>query len=113
MKIIVLDCSVPRVAVIKNVPAEIGGDGDRLERFLEENGFHCSNCSWMVTENEQCNEADVFMFRPRAEHVGQLDINTHEYHEEYYEEEEFPEHEYTREELDEGEELAEGEEIND
>jgi hypothetical protein len=110
MKVIVLDYSVPRVAVIKNVPAEVGGEGERLERFLEQNGFHCSNCSWMVTENDQCNEAEVFEFRPRAEHVGQFDINTHDYQEEYHEEEQ---PDYPREELAEGEELVEGEEIND
>ena len=87
MKVIVLDYSVPRVAVVKNVPSEVGGDGDRLEKFLEENGFHHSNCSWMIAENDQCNEADVFEFRPRAEHVGQFDINTNDYYEEEYHEE--------------------------
>ena len=87
MKVIVLDYSVPRVAVIKNVPSEVGGDAERLEKFLEENGFHRSNCSWMIAENDQCNEADVFEFRPRAEHVGQFDINTNDYYEEEYHEE--------------------------
>ena len=125
MKVIILDYSVPRVAVIKNVLDEVGHNGERLERFLEENGFHCGNCSWMVTENDQCNEAEVFEFRPRAEHVGHFDINTHDYPEEEYEE--YPEEEYEEnyeeeqsesesdypyEELEEGEELDEGEEIN-
>ena len=87
MKVIVLDYSVPRVAVVKNVPSEVGGDGERLEKFLEENGFHRSNCSWMIAENDQCNEAVVFEFRPRAEHIGQFDINTNDYYEEEYHEE--------------------------
>lgn len=87
MKVIVLDYSVPRVAVVKNVPSEVGGDGERLEKFLEENGFHHSNCSWMIAENDQCNDVDVFEFRPRAEHVGQFDINTNDYYEEEYHDE--------------------------
>ena len=87
MKVIILDYSIPRVVVVKNVPSEVGGDGERLEKFLEENGFHCSNCSWMAVENDQCNEADVFEFRPRAEHVGQFNINTDDYYEEEYDDE--------------------------
>ena len=87
MKVIVLDYSVPRVAVVKNVPSEVGGDGERLEKFLEENGFHRSNCSWMIAENDECNQADVFEFRPRAEHVVQFDINADDYCEEEYHEE--------------------------
>ena len=119
MKVIILDYSVPRVAVIKNVLDEVGHNGERLERFLEENGFHWGNCSWMVTENDQCNEAEVFEFRPRAEHTGYFDINTHDYPEEEYEEnyeeeqsESESESDYPYEELEEGEELDEGEEIN-
>ena len=87
MKVIILDYSVPRVVVVKNVPSEVGGDDERLEKFLEENGFHHSNCSWMIAENDQCNEADVFEFRPRAEHVGQFNINTDDYYEEEYDDE--------------------------
>ena len=47
MKIIILDYSVPRVAIIKNVPSEITSEqynDDKavynLESFLEQNGFH-------------------------------------------------------------------------
>ena len=83
MKIIILDYSVPRVAIIKNVPSEITSEQyntDKtvynLESFLEQNGFHCDNCSWMITDDDQCNEADILEFHARAEHVNSFDINT-------------------------------------
>ena len=78
MKILILDYSAPRVAVIKRVPPEITSEQHIVENFLEQNGFHCSNCHYMVTEDDQCNEADILEFRARAEHVGQFDINTQE-----------------------------------
>ena len=76
MKIIILDYSVPRVAIIKNVPSEITSEQYNIESFLEQNGFHCDNCSWMITEDDQCNEADILEFHARAEHVSSFDINT-------------------------------------
>ena len=121
MKVIVLDYSCPRVAIIKDVPAEVCNDGGRLEEYLQANGFHPSNCSWMSVEDWACNDIEVFKYRAVSEHVGGFDINPagmgdphpEEYHEEMdiAPEEEVPE--YTREELAEGDELAEGETIND
>ena len=122
MKVIVLDYSCPRVAIIKDVPADVCNDGGRLEEYLSASGFHPSNCSWMSVEDWTCNDIEVFKYRAVSEHVGGFDINTdgmgdphpEEYQEEEYQEE--PENvgaEYhPREELMEGEELAEGEELN-
>ena len=116
MKVIVLDYSCPRVAIIKDVPAEVCNDGGRLEEYLSANGFHPSNCSWMSVEDWTCNDIEVFKYRAVSEHVGGFDINTDgmgdPHPEEYQEEPEIVEEEGIREELMEGEELAEGEEIN-
>ena len=76
MKILILDYSAPRVAVIKRVPPEITSEQHIVENFLEQNGFHCNNCHYMVTEDDQCNEADILEFHARAEHVSSFDINT-------------------------------------
>ena len=76
MKIIILDYSILRVAIIKNVPLEITSKQYNIESFLEQNGFHCDNCSWMITEDDQCNEVDILEFHARAEHVNSFDINT-------------------------------------
>lgn len=80
MKIIVLDNSVPRVVIIKCVPLEIVSDKYTLEDFLEQNGFHCDNCSWMIIDNDQCNEIDILEFHARAEYIGRFDINTQDYY---------------------------------
>lgn len=76
MKIIVMDYSNTRLAVIKDVPAGIVNDGEQTERFLESNGFHCSNCSWMTTEDHVCNEIEVFSYKSNIDHKGNLDINS-------------------------------------
>ena len=76
MKIIILDYSILRVAIIKNVPLEITSKQYNIESFLEQNSFHCDNCSWMITEDDQCNEVDILEFHARAEHVSSFNINT-------------------------------------
>lgn len=76
MKLIILDYSIPRVAIIKDVPAEICNCSDRLEKFLYDNGFKPSHCSWMSVEDGDCNDIAVFKYRTISEHVGEFDINT-------------------------------------
>ena len=50
MKLIILDYSSPRIAIIKDVPAEICNSSDRVEKYLHDNGFKPTNCSWMSVE---------------------------------------------------------------
>lgn len=121
MKVIVLDYSCPRVAIIKDVPAEVCNDNGRLEAYLSDSGFHPSNCSWMTVEDWACNDISVFKYRVVNEHVGEFDINPDGMGDPQPEAEPEPEPqpepepEYwavpEQEELAEGEELDEGEEI--
>lgn len=120
MKVIILDYSCPRIAIIKDVPAEICNDGGRMEGYLSTNGFNPSNCSWMSVDDWACNDIAVYKYRSISEHVGGFDINPDgmgdPHPEEYYNEPYIAEEdnsECQREELMEGEELAEGEVIND
>lgn len=76
MKIIILDYSSPRIAIIKDVPAEICNSSDRVEKYLHDNGFKPSHCSWMSVEDGDCNYISVFKYRTISEHVGGFDINT-------------------------------------
>lgn len=72
MKLIILDYSSPRIAIFKDVPAEICNSSDRLEKYLYDNGFKPSQCSLSV-EDDDCNDISVFNI---SEHVGGFDINT-------------------------------------
>ena len=76
MKVIILDYSSPRIAIIKDVPAEICNSSDRVEKYLHDNGFKPTNCSWMSVEDGDCNDISVFKYRTISEHVGEFDINT-------------------------------------
>lgn len=76
MKLIILDYSSPRIAIIKDVPAEICNSSDRVEKYLHDNGFKTTNCSWMSVEDDDCNDIAVFKYRTISEHVGGFDINT-------------------------------------
>jgi hypothetical protein len=82
MKIIVMDYSNCRLAVIREVPKAIAEDSASLEMFLEHNGYHCSNCSWMATEDWQCNEIEVFTFKPSMERRGSLNVDSIPVHDE-------------------------------
>ena len=100
MKVIILDYSCSRVAIIKDVPEEICNNNSRMEKFLSSNGFHPSNCSWMSVNNWECNDVEVFKYRANCEHVGCFDINTCDTGNSQ------------QEELAEGDVLEEGEELN-
>ena len=76
MKLIILDYSSPRVAIIKDVPAEICNSSDRVEKYLHDNGFKPTNCSWMSVEDGDCNDISVFKYHTISEHLGEFDINT-------------------------------------
>lgn len=118
MKVIVLDYSCPRVAIIKDVPSEVCNDNGRLEDYMYNNaGFKPGNCSWMTVEDWCCNDIDVLKYRVNTEHVGGFNINPEGMGDPQPEPEPEPEPEYwaepEHEELEEGEELAEGEELDE
>lgn len=95
MKLIILDYSSPRIAIIKDVPAEICNSSDRLEKYLYDNGFKPTNCSWMSVEDGDCNDISVFKYHTISEHVGEFDINTDGMGDPEPEKEEFSDEEFS------------------
>ena len=74
MKVIILDYSCSRVAIIKDVPEEICNDNSRMEKFLSSNGFHPSNCSWMSVDNWDLYDIEVYKYRADCEHAQQEEL---------------------------------------
>jgi len=56
MNIVVLDYSCSQVFIYQNVsipePKENEDFDDKVQEFLDEKGFHLSNCEWMSSEEE-------------------------------------------------------------
>ena len=50
INIAVMDYSTCSVTLLS--PILESGDSEGIEEFLVSEGYHLSNCNWMVTENE-------------------------------------------------------------
>lgn len=59
MTITIIDYSLllPRVDIYTDVP-EV--EGDKIERFIEDLGYHTSNCSWMCSDSTPKVEIEKF-----------------------------------------------------